>query len=640
MRVYDSIKPKNSFSQKFTFTSLFLRNSGIHFNYYKELRNFTNATVQREKRAYIDHVFNHKEPRVLWSSLRSLNVCSNRSPTVPECIGDVDAINNYFVTSQNCTSGDSELIDHYNNNIFDDSIDLFNFSFASESEVASAMRSIRSGAVGGDGIGMRMLDICCPNIIPYICHIINVIIETSTYPSVWKTAIVRPIPKVRNPSRISDLRPISILPVMSKIFEKIVASRLREHLRRHDILPESQSGFRPGYSCTSALLHVTDDILRAADDGKITALVLLDFSKAFDTLHHGTLLSILHFIGLSDHAVKLIKDYLEARDQVVVLNGVKSNSNVVVSGVPQGSILGPLMYLIYTIDLCRTLRHCRSHMYADDTQIYYSFPISSFVDAQAYINSDLAILIKFAKRLCLTINSTKSSVLVFGSRVTARAVRESIDIRIEGAAIRVVDGARNLGVAFDSSLRFRGHVGFLLRKAYSTLKMLYCSRHMLNQKLKIQLCDSLVLSTFNYCDQLYGPCLDGVERARIQRAQNACLRFIYGIRRGSRISHTLKWAGWLSMAQRRLLHSACLYHSVICNKTPAYLYNKIRFRTDVHNINVRHKNTITIPKHKLQMFKRSFSYCVPDVYNEFVTLQNHSLSRFKLEVRKRLFSAS
>ena len=145
-----------------------------------------------------------------------------------------------------------------------------------------------------------------------------------------------------------------------------------------------------------------------------------------------------------------------------------------------------------------------------------------------------------------------------------------------------------------------------------------------------------MLSLFNFGDQLYGPCLAGVERARVQRLQNACLRFVYNIRRRSRISHTLNWAGWLSMSQRRYLHAATFYHKIILYKTPPYLYHKIQFRTDVHHINVRRRNAITIPQHKLQTFQRSFTYCVSSIYNDLFSLYSLSLNCFKRALRSRL----
>lgn len=167
----------------------------------------------------------------------------------------------------------------------------------------------------------------------------------------------------------------------------------------------------------------------------------------------------------------------------------------------------------------------------------------------------------------------------------------------------------------DSELNFEYHVSKLVQGAYGVLRMLYTNRHILCQKLRIHLCNTLVLSKFNYCDVLYSPCINVAVTKKIQRVQNACLRFIYGIRRREHISHTLEWAGWLNMSQRRFLHSACLFHKILLTTKPPYLYNKVRYRTDIHNINIRFKNVICIPRHRLETFKKSFSYHISKTMN-------------------------
>lgn len=157
------------------------------------------------------------------------------------------------------------------------------------------------------------------------------------------------------------------------------------------------------------------------------------------------------------------------------------------------------------------------------------------------------------------------------------------------------------------------------KKSYLNLKLLYPHRQIMNKKTKITLCESVILSHFNYADTLYGPCITVASSRRIQKVQNSCLSFIYGIRRRNRISYKLKDANWLSMMKWRSLHLACLVYNIIIFGKPPYLYNKIRFRTDVHNINVRNRGNVTIPNHRTEMFKRAFSYQVAVTYNKLAT---------------------
>ena len=586
-----------------------------HFQYYRELRNYTNAAVKREKRAYLEHFLRDRSVRELWDGFRDMGIigCGRRS--VDPAIGDVETINNYFLGAQSRSLGDGDTIEFYNSSVLPTVTEELSLSLATETEISTILYSIKTKAKGLDGLSCRMLTLCCPFIIPYIAHIINWCLEHSVFPDCWKMAMVMPVPKVTNPSQLTDLRPISILPVLSKVLEKVVATRLNCHLNRFNILPVHQSGFRRGYSCATALLDVTDNIVRELDIGKASILVLLDFSKAFDTLHHDTLLAVLHYVGLSESAVRFFRDYLSNRRQFVILNGLRSAGSSVLSGVPQGSVLGPLLYLIYTSDLCSSLQHCSTHMYADDTQLYHSFYPDDMEAAQERVNRDLGGLITRASKLCLNINPRKSSVMVFGHRAAVTRMKMTVNILISGVPLSIVDEARSLGVVVDSSLRFRGHVASLLRRAYSTLRLLYGNRCLLSQTMRSQLCEALVLSVFNHGDAVINGYLDVATSTRIQRLQNSCLRFIFGIRRRDRISHALGWIGWLNMSRRRLLRSACLYHRIILSKTPPYLYCRIRYRTDVHNINVRHRHAVCIPRHRTQMFKRCFSYCLAVTYN-------------------------
>ena len=169
-----------------------------------------------------------------------------------------------------------------------------------------------------------------------------------------------------------------------------------------------------------------------------------------------------------------------------------------------------------------------------------------------------------------------------------------IKIIIYHRYLKIISKTKN-GLFLDQTLRFKLHIANLISTAYYKLRLLFPHRHVLNKNVKAMLCNSIILSSFNYCDSLYGPCLDSIDIRRIQKVQNSCLRFIFGIRKYERISHKLLDLKWLNMANRRKLHAACLFHKIISNKSPSYLYNKISFRTDVHNVNVRFKGIITPP---------------------------------------------
>lgn len=224
-------------------------------------------------------------------------------------------------------------------------------------------------------------------------------------------------------------------------------------------------------------------------------------------------------------------------------------------------------------------------------------------------------MLKYAETHCLKINYTKTNVLLFGPSPALEVIFDQLCIKVNDHLIKPVSEAKTLGVTFDSSLRFRNHITTYIRRGYGGLKLIYNKRHFMDIKTKSAVCNALVLSGLSYCDYVYGPSIDTRDARRIQVLQNSCLRLIYGIRRRQHISHKLEENKWLDMANRRLHHAATLYHKIMLYKCPPYLLNKITFRSDVHNVNIRFGGTVSVPAHKTETFKRCYSYQICIVYN-------------------------
>nr|CAH7723194.1 unnamed protein product [Callosobruchus chinensis] len=290
-----------------------------------------------------------------------------------------------------------------------------------------------------------------------------------------------------------------------------------------------------------------------------------------------------------------------------MLNGVVPEALDVEAGVPQGSILGPLLYTIYTSQFPKAVKHSKLQFYADDTQLLHSFHPDALDDGCHKICTDLDIISNVSQRHSLYFNPDKSHFIVFGPKKLRNAIAQRLNVQIHDVFIDKQTEVINLGVVLDEDLRFKKHITKCIKKAFSSLKNIYGFRDLLNRNTKVLLTDALRLSYFNFCDVLYNRCMDQHDAKRIQKVQNSCLRLIHGTRRGNGISHKLVETNWLNMRNRRQLRSACFYHEVVTNKTPSNLYNKIIFRQDVHKVNIRSKNTITPPAHHTTLFERSFS---------------------------------
>nr|CAH7750229.1 unnamed protein product [Callosobruchus chinensis] len=610
-----------------------------HYDYYKMLRNYTTTACRNEKKAYYDDLAKKQGMKKVWSNLKYLNIGKQKSE-IPETLKNPTELNKYYVSCIPRLEAKESVLKNIPNK-FNANADPFSFEPIAEEDVERHILNIKTNAKGVDGICVKLILMCCPLIVPFLTHIVNHCLINGVFPDCWKVAVVLPIPKKNKPLEYKDLRPINILPVVSKILEKVAENQLRHHIMEYTLLPTSQSGFRPLHSCETALLNVTDDIFRALDAKKATVLVLLDFSKAFDTLNHDILIAILQSMGISNISLDFFRSYLSGRCQMVQIEGESSDVVNVSHGVPQGSVLGPLLFTLYTASFPDVVQHSNINMYADDTQLHISFdqnPDECRKAIQA-LNKDLAAVLSKAEDLCLTINASKTSVLLFAPRQLRDHLKEHVNVIVDNQIITVSDSARNLGLSFDSVLRFKPHVNNCIKNAYLNIKMLYPHRHVFSAKVKTALCESYVLSRFNYADVVYGPCLDAEDARRIQVVQNSCLRLIFGIRRRQAITHKLKDCGWLSMSDRRLLHAATVFQKIILHKQPAYLHNKIRYRTDIHNLNLRLKNLITPPLHRTENFKRSFTYQIAHVYG-LVPGQFKSMaaSNFKNHYKKYIMS--
>lgn len=585
------------------------------FGSYKELRNLTLAATRNEKKGYLDHILQKNDSKATWSTLRDFAITSNRNMALPNSLADPNLISNYFAPHiQNVTNRCDEKIEYYNSNFCDPNV-IFKFRMITIEEVGQFLNLLKTNAIGGDKINLKMLRYCSPFVNKYIVHIINCCIERSYFPSIWKQAIGIPIPKNKNITDLSDLRVISILPTVSKIMEKFLYSQIYEFFTVNNLLPDIQCGFRAGRSTETALASMTTDILTAYDQGQCSALVLLDFSRAFDTISHELLCAKLKYFGFDDSSLFLIWNYLLNRNQRMRVNGRYSSSVDILSGVPQGSILGPLLFIIYTADVLNSIDGLKVQAYADDTQLYHSFYQKDMRLAEGMMNRELNKIITLSEEHNLKLNPKKSKLIFFGNKNNINLLKTNMVLKMGDNTLEVNESVRNLGLLMDSDMRFSQYVRNLIGKAFGSLKIIYASRHILNLKTKRMLCEALVLSHFNYCDFIYGNCLTQADRMRIQKVQNSCCRLIYGIRKSEHISHKVKECNWLTMENRRRHHLGVFTYKLLNNMNPPKLVSKLKPRFSIHTRNIRQKSKLTMPQHRTAMFQRCFIYQAIRLFN-------------------------
>ncbi|CAG4992189.1 unnamed protein product [Colias eurytheme] len=410
--------------------------------YYKSLKSFVNICLHQEKISFYDsHINAHsKNGKVLWKNLKN-QVLPNfkTSAVLPDHLRDPNTINSHFLNIPGTGNVDKSILDYFSNNSYGKGV--FKFDLVDENAIAKIIINLKSNAEGYDGIPRDMILLTLPTTLKVITAIINRSLATSTFPSIWKIALVRPLPKTDNPEDFKDLRPISILPFLSKILEKVVYFQVVKYCEKHNIFPELQSGFRRQRGTTTALLNVTDDLLANQDEGYATALVLLDFSRAFDCLNLQLMVAKLSFYGFDNSSLEWFHSYLGGRSQKVIVSnndGSTSTSSelFVTRGVPQGSILGPLLFIIYAADITNCINFCKYHIYADDLQVYLPVNCKDLSSSLNKISQDLSAVSKWSYNNSLVLNPNKSKYMIVGSRRQVQAIENSnISLYIENFPI-------------------------------------------------------------------------------------------------------------------------------------------------------------------------------------------------------------
>lgn len=349
---------------------------------------------------------------------------------------------------------------------------------------------------------------------------------------------------------------------------------------------------------------------------------------------------MLHYYGLNNTSLGLIESYLKNRQQRVKIKSDVSRYLTLKSGVPQGSVLSALLYTVYTSTLSRYISKCKIHFYADDTQIYYSFYPNDTEQACQEVNRDIDELINAFGKFCLEINPHKTKLMLFGQKNTRQKYKGNINIQVKGHKLETVKVCRNLGLELDDDLTFEQHVSKVIKRAFSQLKSIYSVKEILNYENRIILCESLVLSQFNYADVVYGPCLTKANRKRLQRIQNSCIRLVFGLRKYDHISHKYEAIKWLNIHQRQILHCCCLFHLIIKTQCPKYLYHKITYRTDVHHLGLRHRDLIEQPIHRTMKFRGCYKYLIYKYHNRIPNeMKQYNPKHFKIEMKNILLNS-
>ena len=588
-----------------------LRRSGRKSTEYKDLNRSVRTAVRRDRRVELRREIGERGPNKVWQSIRSVVAGKKDSSNVQPDLSAND-LNSFFLSvgprvaaeirAQNVTTDLSVRLTR----VGACSFQLREITLEELEQTIFRMRN--SGACGTDGVCVRMLKAGFPAIGGVILRIINSSITQSDIPGSWKHSTVRPLFKSGNPSDPANFRPISLVPVIMKVVERIVHQQLYLYLSHNHLLAPSQHGFRPRHSTETALLSVTDQILAATDRGEISILCLLDLSKCFDVIDHELLIQklMLHGIETSWFAA-----YLRGHTQSVSLNDgsgrrVLSQALPNNMGVFQGSALGPLLFTIFSNNLSLYAGDAIVFQYADDTQVMLSGPAGDLRVLISRMEDSLASLNDWFSANALKVNTSKTQLIVFGSRQKLRKLPD-FSVTFRDAALQPCSQVGNLGVTFDSTLSWDAHVSDFCRRCTGLLIGLSHARHCLPDGIIYLLVTALVISRIQYCLTVYG---NGSQKNfdRIQKILNFAARVIFGRRKFDHVSDLRQKLGWLSPRSMAEYQTLAIAHKAILRGEPEELASLFVTNSAVRERPSRQDHLFHLPRPRLETGKRRFGY--------------------------------
>ena len=544
------------------------------FEKYKQTRNKTIAEIRKSKQLETDKLAaklrnNDIGPRDWWKTLKhfikpekstSLPSLYNDDTVFTEEIDKATLLNDFFVEQTNLDESNASLppdVPVSENNL--------NYISTSPLEVESILKSLQLGkATGPDAINNRILrELASPLSLP-LSDLFNYSLSTGKVPLIWKEANVTPIFKKEDPSAVSNYRPISLLSAVGKVLEKVVHKHLFNYVRDHDILTAMQSGFIPGDSTVNQLTDIYNTFCKSLDEGKEVRAVFCDISKAFDRVWHEGLLFKLKSIGFSDSLLLWFRDYLAGRKQRVVLPGAASSWKHIKAGVPQGSILGPLLFLIYINDIVEDIHSC-IRLFADDTSLYII--VDNPLQAAERLNEDLDKIHLWAAKWLVSFNPAKSESILF-SRKLNRPFHPHLIMNQQ--VINEETSHKHLGLIFSSDCNWHEHIDYVKTKAWSRINVMRKLKFQLDRKSLETIYFSFIRPLLEYASVVWNNCTQ-YESNELEKIQNEAARIVTGATKLASLHSLYTDTGWESLASRREKHKLILYYKMQHGMTPEYL---------------------------------------------------------------------
>ena len=592
---------------------------------YKKYKNVFTKLIKVAETSYYSEMLDRRKNDIksLWSNLNS--ICNPKTQTNRGCTGikiddtdniinDPKLISNYFNASYanigvNLVTKLPATSSHFSQFLGNPLVNSMVCSITCKDEILKIVKGLKNKkSCGTDNITTSILKQCIPEFIDPLVHIFNMSLSTGIFPSKLKIAKVIPLYKKGDNKIISNYRPISLLSVFSKILEKLMFNRLMSFLNKYNVLYNYQFGFRKNYSSSLALIEVTNMIYNCLDKKEYVLGLYLDLQKAFDTVNHDVLLAKLFHYGVRGNLYDWFASYLSNRIQFTVVNGHESSILPVNCGVPQGSILGPLLFLIYINDVSSISSEAKIQLFANDSNLFVS-------------NSDVRILFERANDMLsrlqgwllankLSINYEKTYYMIFTP--TKHLIDYDMNLfklYIGNYIIPRSNCVKYLGVQLDDTLSWKPHILYLEKKIKRFIGIFYKRRGLLSYSCRKNLYYAFVYSNIQYGIEVYANTFP-TYLSRISIINNAILRILQFKKRDTALIDLYRSYNTLPIL---LLFKLCvlkLVHNVRYNTSivPSVIRDIFQVNRDFHSYNTRNKNNYHISRANTSYGRRQIDF--------------------------------
>ena len=622
-------------------------NNTLQWLKYKQLRNKVNNLKKHAKEHFfsnleeIVHDASINDQKTYWKCLK-LFMKSNKSlNSIPPLktpttdlnenfaftdIEKANLLNTYFVSISSIENNNAALPEL---TLLTDSV--IETIEVTENEIIEIINTLMSNkAVGEDLISHRVLKNIKLSIAKPLCKLFNKSLLAGTFPDQWKMAIVMPLFKKGDVNSTTNYRPISLLSCVGKLMERVIYKHLYNHLISNNLIYAKQSGFLTGHSTVYQLIDIYNQLAHSLDSKLHTCFIFCDISKAFDRVWHRGLIFKLKQCGFSGQILQWIRSYLSNRKQKVFVGSSLSEVLAIQAGVPQGSVLGPLLFLVYVNDIVDKLLSI-SRLFADDTSI--AFTSNNVLEMEAIMNQDLQIISKWAKTWQVSFNPSKTEAIFISS--SRDLVKPSL--MFDNVPVQYVEHHKHLGLTMSCDGKWHVHIDNLLTSSSKILGMMRKIKLSVKRKTLEQLYTSFLRPILEYASVVWDGCTV-LEKDKLEKIQHEAARIVSGLTRSVSLDRLYKEISWSSLSERRTYQKLLLAYKIKTHQTPGYLSDLFPNMLESVPYNLRNPFDFTVINRRTELFSKSF---VPSAISLWNNLPNNikelnSLSQFKTAVNSHI----